>query len=105
MHQGGTFPDQEEDDDEEDLVMSSRHRIDDPLFRFGQYKEHSYRDVAEHNAGYFFWAKKEKKPSAPLQNFIDWVEVHYLVDEANVSLTSKEDGSVTTASRFPRQKP
>ena len=58
MHQGGTFPDQEEDDDEEDLVMSSRHRIDDPLFRFGQYRDNSYRDVTEHNAGYFFWAQE-----------------------------------------------
>ena len=94
------FPDNEStaaDADEFEVVSRedrSVRRIDDPIFKFGQYRAHTYRDVAEHDAGYFFWAKKQKKPSLYLTNFITWVEDNYYSDETYLTLTSRVDSSV-----------
>ena len=63
------FPD---NDAEEFEVISREDRsvrqIDDPIFKFGQYKAHTYRVVAENDAGYFFLGEETEEPVAvPLQ--------------------------------------
>ena len=97
MHQDASSPDIDEDDEDE-VVMQSRHR----LHLAYRSEDQRYKDMAEKDVGYYFWAKNEKKPTVSLQNFIRWVEEHYIVDHTNMTLTNKEDGSILL--RFHRAR-
>ena len=73
-----SFPDNDPTEEEEDVDQAML-----PVFKFGQYKDHTFKDVAEHESSYFFWAKDQKNPSMILRKFIDWVEINYTIDLDN----------------------
>ena len=55
--------------------------VTEPVFTFGQFKGMSFLDVATKETWHFFWVRQQPTVSTQAQQFIDWTERHFEVDE------------------------
>ena len=78
----------EGDSDSDDGVIDI---TDIPVFSFGKYQHIDYKTITEEETHYYFWAKKEKRPSKYLMHYLEWVESHYVADDAAQTVQRTKD--------------
>ena len=61
----------------------------DHVFTFGQHKGYTYHEVLQQYPGYYVWGRNEPGRSRILNQFLDWVDMHYDVDHGTHQVTPK----------------
>ena len=61
----------------------------DHVFTFGQHKGYTYHEVLMQYPGYYVWGRNEPGTSRILSQFLDWVDMHYDVDQGTHQVTPK----------------
>jgi len=61
----------------------------DHVFTFGQHKGYTYHEVLMQYPGYYVWGRNEPGTSKILNQFLDWVDMYYDVDEGTHQVTVK----------------
>ena len=61
----------------------------DHVFTFGQHKGYTYHEVLMQYPGYYVWGRNEPGTSRILNQFLDWVDMYYDVDQGTHQVTPK----------------